>query len=320
MIPAGPQARLESRLVAHSVVRRARTALMFLLVCLSLVGCGTMRDHTATQQLLLSDAVDRSVAHIDFSPLQGERVFLDTKYLTDAQKSTFLVKSNYIISSLRQQMMSAGCLIEEKLEDADFVVEARVGTLGADGHDVNYGLQGSGALTAAAAVALTSTPALPTLPEVSLARKTEDAAVAKIALFAYRRESREPVWQSGVSLASSKAQRRWILGAGPFQSGQVYAGTDLTGEHLKANPFSRNPNQMNDQEDRYRTATIYDSRLREKMINRLELSGDDATRVAQRDQTAATGDDQSAAASPDASNGPVVVTPTNPSASQPAGQ
>src|SRR5690606_5395103 len=37
-------------------------------------GCGTTRDKLATEQLLLSDAVDRAVARIDFSPLKGEKV------------------------------------------------------------------------------------------------------------------------------------------------------------------------------------------------------------------------------------------------------
>ncbi|MFO0911730.1 MAG: DUF6655 family protein [Pirellulales bacterium] len=261
-------------------------AVMGWALLLVLTGCGTMRDNTATQQLLLSDAVDRAVAHIDFAPLDGERVYLDTKYLNDdkpqpGQKSGgSLVNSNYIISSLRQQMMAAGCMLQEKPDDADYVVEARVGTLGADGHDVNYGVQGSGALSAAA-IALSSVPAMPTLPEISLARKTEDAAVAKLSLFAYHRTSRTPVWQSGMSLASSKSQRRWVLGAGPFQSGQVYAGTEGSGDHLVSNPFSRDRNQMADREDRYRKARIFESRLREKMLSKLDLSSD-SERVAQR--------------------------------------
>src|SRR5262245_17261643 len=101
----------------------ATRALMRLVISLGLAaacaGCGTMRDNTATQQLLLSDAVDRAVSHIDFSPLNGERVYLDTQYLAEekqsssSQKSGSLVNSDYIISSLRQQMMAAGCMMQE---------------------------------------------------------------------------------------------------------------------------------------------------------------------------------------------------------------
>jgi len=44
-----------------------------------LAGCGTTKSRSATEQLLISDAVDRAIAIIDFSPLADKTVFLDTK-------------------------------------------------------------------------------------------------------------------------------------------------------------------------------------------------------------------------------------------------
>ena len=45
-------------------------------------GCGTTRQsntaRTATEQLLISDAVDRTVQQINFKVLAGEPVFFDT--------------------------------------------------------------------------------------------------------------------------------------------------------------------------------------------------------------------------------------------------
>ena len=46
-----------------------------------LAGCGTTKTRNATEQLLISDAVDRSIAVIDFAPLAGKTVYFDTKYL-----------------------------------------------------------------------------------------------------------------------------------------------------------------------------------------------------------------------------------------------
>ena len=45
------------------------------------VGCGMNKSRLATEQLVVSDAVDRAVAAIDFSPLSGRKVYFDTKYL-----------------------------------------------------------------------------------------------------------------------------------------------------------------------------------------------------------------------------------------------
>ncbi|MFP6575812.1 MAG: DUF6655 family protein, partial [Pirellulaceae bacterium] len=56
-------------------------SLIVLLTSLALTGCGTLKSQTATQQLLLSDAVDRSIASIDFSPLSGKTIYLDVTYI-----------------------------------------------------------------------------------------------------------------------------------------------------------------------------------------------------------------------------------------------
>lgn len=227
-------------------------------VLLSL-GCGTTRTDRATRQLLLSDAVDRAVAQVDFSPLEFQRVYLDSRYIQEVSDKSF-VNADYIISSLRQQMLSAGCLIQESAEDAEFIVEARVGTLGTDGHDVNYGIPASNALNAAASV-VSATPALPALPDISLARKSEDSGAAKIAVFAYHRETRRPVWKSGISLARSTARGTWVLGAGPFQSGTIYNGAHFAGEKIRTNPF-RTKSKMLDENYTYEPRVFWTDVLR----------------------------------------------------------
>lgn len=200
------------------------------LVATACVGCGTTKSQLATEQLLMSDAVDRSVASIDFRPLAGRRVYLDTTYVANV-KNDSIVNADYIVSSVRQQMVTAGCLLEETRETADFVAEMRIGTLGADSHDVTYGIPANNSLTSAASL-VPSAPALPAIPEISFARKNNDQAAAKIAIFAYHRQTRRPVWQSGVVQARSKARNTWILGAGPFQSGTIHDGTQFIGGDL----------------------------------------------------------------------------------------
>jgi hypothetical protein len=231
----------------------------------------------ATDQLLLSDAVDRSVAHIDFSPLSGEKVYLDTQFIRSVKDNVF-VNADYIISSLRQQMVQAGCLLQDARDDAQYVVEARVGTLGRDAHDVNFGIPSNNALSAAATL-VTNAPVVPSIPEISLARKTDDSAAAKIAVFAYHRETKQPVWQSGLSIARSTAQSKWLFGVGPFQSGEIYRGTRFAGDRLAPNPFWGEPKSSlaHSGDESYRSAAIFDSRMRQKLRDRVAGAGKEAT-------------------------------------------
>jgi hypothetical protein len=199
-------------------------------------GCGTTKQAEATQQLLSSDAVDRSVAMIDFSPLEGQKVYFDAKYLQD-YKGIGFVNSNYVVSSLRQQMFAAGCLLQEKAEDADYIVEARMGTLGNDEHNIVYGIPANNGLSAAA-IAVPNSPPLPAIPEISFARRDDLMGASKIAAFAYHRETQSVVWQSGLSVARSTAKDTWVLGAGPFERGTIHDGWSFAGTRLQL-PFLR---------------------------------------------------------------------------------
>ena len=205
------------------------TSLGLLLVLL--FGCGSTTRRTATEQLLTSDAVDMAVSQIDFRPLAGQDVYLDTQYLKNIKGIGF-TSAEYIISSLRQQMVGAGCLLRDEKDSAKYIVEARIGALGTDDHDIVYGLPASNALSTAAA-AVSGMPTIPTIPEISFARKNDQSAAAKIAVFAYHNESRERVWQSGIAVSKSTAKDTWILGAGPFQSGSVYDGIQFAGSELE---------------------------------------------------------------------------------------
>lgn len=204
------------------------------LLCCAIVavsGCGTSVTRNGTEQLLASDAIDRSVAQLDFAVLADRRVYFDTQYVLPATP-VGIVSSPYIISSIRQRMAAAGCRLQDSAETADYIVEARVGALGTDIHDVTYGLPASNLLSAAA-TALPNVPAVPTIPEISLANRNDHSATAKIAVFAYHRETRRPVWQSGIAMARSATKNTWVLGAGPIQRGTIYDGVQFAGTKMK---------------------------------------------------------------------------------------
>jgi regulator of extracellular matrix RemA (YlzA/DUF370 family) len=226
---------------------RSKLQLTFQRVCILVLvcvcaGCGTTKSFVATEQLLLSDAVDATVSKIDFSLLADRKVYLDATYLKTV-RTPLLIDSDYVISSLRQQMVSAGVLLVEGREEADIVAEARIGALGMNGHDVIYGVPASSALSSASA-ALGGTPLLPAIPEISLAKREGRQGAAKVAVFAYDRATRQPVWQSGIAQSTSTAKDIWVLGVGPFQKGTIHDGTRFAGAPVIGDATSANSKKV----------------------------------------------------------------------------
>ncbi|MCU0721033.1 MAG: hypothetical protein MUC83_15085 [Pirellula sp.] len=247
--------------------------LLCILVCF--VGCGATKSFTATEQLLMSDAVDSTIMKMDFRPLSGQKVFLDTTYVSAAGKvipgvamPANLVTSDYIISALRQQLTAAGCMLVDTREAADLVCEARCGALGTDGHSVTYGLPANNFLSTASAV-IPGTPVLPTIPEISVAKREMKSAAAKVAVFAYDRETREPVWQSGIAQAGSSARDTWVLGVGPLQQGSIYGGSRFAGKKFRPSSTSTDhasTNQLANGID-YRRRFLFANRILSKEKN-----------------------------------------------------
>lgn len=231
---SGEPARRQS--LQHGVERRAPTGqrlvnLAMALAMLSIAGCGKTLRSTATEQLVLSDSVDRAIRSIDFSPLARRTCYVDTTYLKTG-KSTSFVNADYVLSSVRNQLISAGGVLAASKTDADIIVEPRIGVLGANENEVTYGIPSSNLLTQAASLVPTAPP-VPTIPEISLARKNDQMAATKLAIFAYDAESGEPVWQSGTSTARSNAKATWVFGVGPFQSGNIYEKPRFAGVRIK---------------------------------------------------------------------------------------
>jgi hypothetical protein len=189
------------------------------------LGCGNTRTsntmRTATEQLLISDAIDRTVESIDFSPLAGQTVFFDESRLVE------VVDKGYLISSLRQHMLASGCILKDARDQATFVVEPRAGVVGTDNHDLLFGVP---ALQLPQVPVAAAIPAA--IPEIPFAKRRDQSGIAKVAVFAYRRETGEPVWQSGIVINKSTANDIWVLGAGPFQRGTIYDSAQFAGKEL----------------------------------------------------------------------------------------
>jgi hypothetical protein len=210
---------------------RALPGLGVFFVIQLLCGCGTTRTtdtaRAATEMLLVSQAVDHAVAKIDFTPLSGQTVFLDTVAL-DKQSSD----CGYLISVVRQQLLAAGALLQEERFRAIYVVEIRSGAVGTDRHSL---LVGTPSVTIPSFV-----PGLPitSIPEIALMKKNDQRGVAKIGVFAYNRITGRALWQSGTVEAQSRTHDTWVFGTGPFSHGTIHKRTELAGEPLPTFPLT----------------------------------------------------------------------------------
>jgi hypothetical protein len=143
-----------------------------LIVALLLIvpGCSTMKRsdtaRTAREQLLISGAIDQSLAKSDFSGFRGSRVFVEDKYLEGVDKG-------YLVASIRHRLMLHGASIAAKPEEADVVIEMRSGGIGTDNADSYVGIP---------EIVL---PGMMTLPEVRFWQRTRQSAIAKIGMVAY---------------------------------------------------------------------------------------------------------------------------------------
>lgn len=206
------------------------------------LGCGTTQSKNVTEQLLVSDAVDRAVQQLDFSDLTGRTVYLDDTYLQPVVNPNTFVNANYVKSSLRQHLVASQCFLQEKSEDAEIIVEPRLGAMGSDAHEVVYGIPANNTISNAANL-LPNSPGLPALPEIAAGKTSMGFGAAKLAVFAYERESRDPIWQSGMLIGRSNSKDVWILGAGPIQSGTIYSSARFAGQRLAWIPGMRPNNR-----------------------------------------------------------------------------
>ena len=201
---------------------RSRSALALGLAMSSIVvaGCGSTKQtstpRTGTEQLLLTNAWDRAIEKVDFRALTGVPVYLDTSNVT-------AVDQGWVVSSLRQAMLTQGVLLRQKPEQAQFIVEARVGAYGTDDYNMMIGIP---QITMPPTVTGVPTG---TVPEMPFIKKSDQRAVAKLAMFAFDRTSGQIVWTSGTQLETSNAKDTYIGGFGPIRRGSIRGGTEVLG-------------------------------------------------------------------------------------------
>lgn len=156
-------------------------------------GCVATRQsepkRTAVEQLLISTAVDQSLAGIDLSTLNGKAVYVDEKYFESEDKP-------YALGAIRELVSAAGGRLQDKPEDAEIILEPRAGALSIDSGSSLVGFP-----EMPVPIPLSGTV---TSPEVPFYKSERQFGVAKIALFAYDNKTRQHVLSTGAAPGYSK--------------------------------------------------------------------------------------------------------------------
>ena len=204
---------------------RKSIVLSVVMLLAAFAGCGTTKwtdtARTATEQLLITDSIDRAVSRLDMRALAGKKVYVDD---TPAKSVT---DSAYLASAIRQHVLASGAILKTNRDEADYILEVRAGAVGTDRHDLLFGIPATNLPTFGA---MAGAPTQ--IPEIAIAKKTDQRGVAKISVFAYNKQTGRPVWQSGAVPVQSTTKALWVLGAGPFQRGTIHQGTTFAGTKL----------------------------------------------------------------------------------------
>ena len=175
-------------------------------ICIHSAGCASMKEsdtaRTGLEQLLISNAVDQSLAKVDFRPVSGAKVFLKTDLLECVDK-------NYVMLTTRSKLLASNCTLVDKADDAEIVMEIASGGVGTDRTELVVG-----------------TPEIPlglmgSVPKVNFYERKKAMGTAKLAIIATDAKSKQPVINSGFSLARSDHQHWSVMGSGPVLSGSV---------------------------------------------------------------------------------------------------
>ena len=155
----------------------------------------TNPDHTATEQLLITQATDDAVAKLHLPLKAGQKAFLDASGVTGDY-------APYAIALVRDRILLDGGHLVQDRAAADIVVEARSGALSIDEFESLIGLPESKIPVPLAGDI--------SAPEVALYKRAERRGIAKLGLTAYDAKDGGYVGGTGTKFGFSQ-KKEWTV-------------------------------------------------------------------------------------------------------------
>jgi len=181
-----------------------RTIFNLLALSLAIVGlgaCTTLREtspqRTATEELLISTAVDRAIAQVDLKLPPGTRVFVNDDQLAGSD-------GKYAAGQLKDRLLRDGARLVDDRDKADAVVEVRAGALSIDDKQTLIGIDSFDAPVPFAGQAVK-------IPQIALYSDKVRQGVAKIAAFGYSTSDGRLIGITGPQFGYSHQYERTVL-------------------------------------------------------------------------------------------------------------
>ena len=185
------------------------------LVILALVpsaGCTNLRTtdpaRTATEQFLMSEAVNRAIDQLSAVALRDKEVFVSDEFVNRYE-------DRFLMAELRARLLMSGVRLKDRREQAKIILEVRSGGVGIDRQDYLLGIP-------AFALSNSGTGEIPLVtPEIAIIKNLKQRGFASVAFVAYWAETGELVASSGPFIGRTLREDYWLFGTGPRTVGNI---------------------------------------------------------------------------------------------------
>jgi hypothetical protein len=183
-------------------------------------GCTTVTmsepPQTATEQLLVTTAIDDAIAKMNVSSIAaGTRIFVDTSFFDGTGRDRTILFPKYAMGAVRERLLRAGALLTDDKQTAEVIVELRTGGQSVDHNSLFVGIP---------SITIPIPPyftAPVTTPELSLFKRDRKTGVAKLAIVAYGRGTGALTGESGASFGASNHTEYTVLLLFDWISGDI---------------------------------------------------------------------------------------------------
>ena len=185
----------------HRTGARIHAFIALIPAMLALGACTSSREtspqRSATEQLLISTAVDRAVEGMDLKIPQGTKVCLDAGQLEGSD-------GKYASGAMKDRLLRDGANLVGDRGKADAVVELRAGALSIDDRQT---LVGIGSFDVPVPLAGEAAK----IPEIALYKQKERVGVAKIAAIGYTTDAGKLIDSTGPQFGYSHEDEQVLL-------------------------------------------------------------------------------------------------------------
>lgn len=164
----------------------------------------TEPPETATEQLLITTAIDNAVANMNVAIPPGTRIFFDGSYFDGIDRDQKVRFPKCAMAAIREKLLRAGALLADDRQSADMIVEARAGGQSVDHNSLFIGIPSISIPVAPSYYPITT-------PELAFFKRDRQTGVAKLAIVAYHQANGAYAASSGPSFGSSNHTETTIL-------------------------------------------------------------------------------------------------------------